>query len=440
MKLWQTKKSQVLDPKIEDFTIGSDRDCDAQLIYYDALASLAHAQTLRQAKFLTHAECQKIQKVLAQVLRKPTVISLQNFEDGPSALEDFLTQKLGDLGAKIHLGRSRNDQTATTLRLFGQQALRQIQCQILAVIEALLTLTQTWQKIPWPGYTHARPAMLTSVGHFFAAFAESLKRDYLILKATREAFDTCPLGAAAGFGSSIYLERKLTAKLLGFAGVENNTLGTQLTRGSFEAQVSAILAQIFLPLSRLAQDLIYFSAPEFGYFALTEKIATGSSIMPQKRNPDALEILRGISGSLLGKATEIFQITKGLPAGYARDLQLTKKPFLESLNLAKQALRALPIILANLKVQPEQCVLSASKTEIFATEKANALVVQKGLNFREAYREIKQNLKNLESEDPQKFLPRLKIQGAAGNLNLGLLKRFLKQEKLVIKNYDVTKN
>lgn len=427
MKIWQTQKSQALDPIIENFTIGADRECDAQLLKFDALASLAHAATLLKAKFLSQSEFRKIQKVLQTVSQKPTLISLQNFEDGHSALEDFLSKKLGDLGAKIHLGRSRNDQAATALRLFGKSKLLKIQAQILAVSLNFLELAEKFADLPCPGYTHTRPAMLTSVGHFFAAFAESLGRDFCLLTAVQQAFDSCPLGAAAGFGTTLPLDRNYTAKLLGFPKPENNTLTTQLSRGSFEANVSSALANLFLPLSRFANDLIYFSAPEFDFFELNAKIATGSSIMPQKSNPDALEILRGSAGSLLGKTTEIFSLTQSRSAGYTRDLQLTKKPFLESLTLAENSLTALPVLLKNLKVNKAKCILSASQPEIFAAEKANQLVAKKQLSFRAAYREVKQNLAELKGQDSQTALKLLKITGSAGNLNLAPTKKFLLQ-------------
>ncbi len=438
MKLWQSKNSTPLDPMIERFTIGSDLYLDEYLIGYDAAASAAHAYMLTQQGYLKKTEFAKVKKVLKEIYSKAVKHGYRlqggRHEDGHSAIESVLTKKLGELGGKIHLGRSRNDQSATAIRLFAKNELFQIRTEILNVIEMLLQRAQKYAQVPMPGYTHMRPAMVSTLGHFFAAFAESLTDDYITVAAASELSDSCPLGGAAGYGTTATIDRALTSRLLGFAKVQNNTLAVQISRGKLETAILSALTNVGLTLSRLANDLIYFSAPEFDFFSLTEAVATGSSIMPQKRNPDALEIIRGNAGMLVGYTTQIATITKGLPAGYQRDLQLTKHPFIEGVKTAKYSLRALQIVLNNLIVAKDKLRTAASRPELFAANIANDLVLKKGLSFREAYRQVKTSYTQATFrstgifDDTPDFNPLHNIAkksglGMPGNLNLGSTKR-----------------
>lgn len=442
MKIWQTKSSTPLDPLIERFTIGTDLQYDKYLLPFDCAASAAHAFMLMKKGHLKKTEFQKIKKVLQEIhaQAQKRKFSLKNVEDGHSAIENLLVKRLGELGGKIHLGRSRNDQSSTAIRIFARSELLQIQTELLAVVNELLTLARRFEKLPMPGYTHARPAMVSTVGHFFAAFAEALTDDYRGVKAVSETYDSCPLGAAAGYGVSVPIDRKLTARLLGFARVQNNTLATQLSRGGMETSVLGTLVNFALTLSRLANDLIYFSAPEFDFFSLTDRIATGSSIMPQKRNPDSLEIIRGAAGALIGRHTQVASIVKGMSAGYQRDLQLTKQPFIEGVKLAKHSLQALMIVLRNLIINSKKLKVAAGNPHLFAADLTNELVLEKGLSFRSAYREIKKEYFHAALQDtvafadlpdlnPAHAIARKSVAGMPGNLNLEPIRKILAKEK-----------
>ncbi|MFA6458615.1 MAG: argininosuccinate lyase [Patescibacteria group bacterium] len=441
MKLWQTKSSQKLNPFIEIFTVGPDLIWDKYLLPFDCLASAAHAFMLQKQGYLKVGEFQKVKKVLHEIYSKAHArqFELKNVEDSHSAIEGLLTQKLGELGGKIHLGRSRNDQSATTIHLFAKDELLKIRKELLALIEILQSLAKKYAETPMPGYTHTRPAMVATLGHYFAAFAETLSVDYVSVQAAFEAIDRCPLGSAAGYGTSVAIDRKLTAKLLGFEELQINTLAAQLGRGQVETTTLGALTNVALTLSRLANDLIYFSTPEFDFFELSDVIATGSSIMPQKKNPDPLEIIRAAAGMLVGAHTQTATIVKGLPAGYQRDLQLLKQPFVQGVKLSKHSLQAFQIVLQNLKVNSKKLEKAASDTHLFAADLANELVLKKGLSFREAYRKVKESythagwrgvieFDDVPHFDPVKQIRSKKSDGMPGNLRLEVGRKWLAAE------------
>lgn len=431
-KLWQSASSKPLDPVIEHYTIGTDQKLDEYLVGYDCVASLAHAYMLSRQGYLTKAEFSKAKQALKEIYDQAIQrkFPIGDAEDGHSAIENYLTKHVGELGGKIHLGRSRNDQSATAIRVFAKDELIKIRSELLGTITVLLKLAQKYKSLPMPGYTHTRAAMVTTLGHYFAAFAETLLLDYRGLVSVSETFDSCPLGGAAGYGTTVPVDRKLTAKLLGFSSVQNNTLSAQLSRGQFELAVLEAALNINLTLSRLSNDLIYFASPEYDFFSLTDNIATGSSIMPQKRNPDPLEILRAAAGSLLGQVVEVASIIKGIPAGYQRDLQLTKKPFVEGVKFIKHSLQTIQVVLNNLIVNKDKLELAAENPHLYAADIANELVLQKGLSFREAYRKVKEEYTHatyrntVAFADLPDFVPahtnqRKKSLGMPGNLNLG---------------------
>ena len=433
-KIWQSKKSVPLDATIEKFTVGPDLDMDARLVKYDVIASTAHAAMLSKMGHLKKLEFSKLKKELKTILDKVEAdkFSLKGQEDMHSAIEAELIKKLGKLGGKIHLGRSRNDQSAVAIRLFAKKEVLEIQAELLAVIETLLKLAKKWSKIPMPGYTHVRPAMPSSVGLYFGAFAEALNDDYQSIKSVLETFDSCPLGASAGYGSTVPVDRKLTAKLLGFARVQNNSLSTQIARGQMETAILGALTNFSVTTSRLSNDLIYFSSSAYDFFVLGDNVSTGSSIMPQKRNPDPLEILRGTPGLLLGFHTQVATISKGLPSGYQRDLQLTKKPLVEGIKLAKHALQALNVVLKNISINKKQLIEAASDPQLYAAEMANDLVMKDGLSFREAYKKVKDvylSGEKLAPRNPQTTIQKSKSLGMSGNLNLKPTQDLLSREK-----------
>ena len=441
MKLWQTKGSQKIHPFIEKFTIGPDLIWDKYLLPFDCLASTAHAFMLQKKGYLKVGEFKKVKKVLREIYvqAKERKFELKNVEDSHSAIEGLLTQKLGELGGKIHLGRSRNDQSATTIHLFAKDELLKIRSEILQTIKILHSLAKKYKELPMPGYTHTRPAMISTLGHYFAAFAETLSIDYISVNAACEAVDRCPLGSAAGYGTAVSIDRKLTARLLGFGQLQINTLSAQLGRGQVETTTLGSLTNVALTLSRIANDIIYFSTPEFDFFELSDAIATGSSIMPQKKNPDPLEIIRAAAGMLVGNHTQTATITKGIPAGYQRDLQLLKQPFVQGVKLTKHAVQAIQIVLKNLKVNEKKLEKSASDTHLFAADLANELVLKKGLSFREAYRKVKESythagwrgvigFDDVPSFDPGKQVKAKKSDGMPGNLRLDVGEKWIARE------------
>ncbi len=442
MKLWQTKSSGKLHPFIEKFTVGSDLILDKYLLPFDCLASNAHAFMLHKKGYLKNGEFKKVKKILREIYSKAIArqFKLENVEDNHSAIEGLLTKRLGELGGKIHLGRSRNDQSATTVHLFAKNELLQVREELLAVVGILQTLAKKWEKLPMPGYTHTRPAMVSTLGHYFAAFAETLSIDYLSVEAAYEVADRCPLGSAAGYGTSVPIDRKLTSKLLGFGEMQINTLSAQLGRGQVETTTLGSLVNVSLTLSRISNDIIYFAAPEFDFFNLSDKVATGSSIMPQKKNPDALEIIRAAAGMLIGSHTQAASILKGLPAGYQRDLQMLKQPFVQGVKLTKHCLQAFQIVLENLKINAKAIEHAASDTHLYAADLANKLVLKQGLSFRDAYRKVKEGYLKagwrgvIDSDDTPNFDPKKQVaakksHGMPGNLQLEIGLKWLAEEQ-----------
>ncbi len=433
MKLWQSKSSQKLHPFIEKFTVGSDLILDKYLLPYDCLASTAHTYMLTKKGYLKKGEFEKVKKILNEIYIKAVAqkFVLKGVEDGHSAIEFLLTKRLGELGGKIHLGRSRNDQSATTIHLFAKKELLQIRGAILDVVKTLQKLAKKYNKLPMPGYTHTRPAMVSTLGHYFAAFAETLSIDYASVKAAYEVSDRCPLGSAAGYGTAVPIDRNLTAKLLGFEELQINTLSAQLGRGQVEVTILAALVNVMLTLSRIANDMIYFSTPEFDFFSFSDAVATGSSIMPQKKNPDPLEIIRSSAGVLIGAHTQAATIVKGIPAGYQRDLQLLKQPFVQGVKLTKHNLQAFKIILENIDINEKNIENATGDTHLYAADLANELVLKKGMSFRDAYRKIKEGythagwrgvigFDDIPDFDPQKRIKGKNAPGMPGNLQLGV--------------------
>jgi argininosuccinate lyase len=341
-------------------------------------------------------------------------------QDVHLAVERTLTSKLGDLGKKIHTARSRNDQVAVDLRLYGKEQLLGVLDETAALALALLKFAGKHAAVPMVGRTHMQPAMPGSVALWASAHAESLLDDVIVLKAAYEFNDKCPLGSAAGYGVSMNIDRKLTAKLLGFSGPIHNVLYAGNARGKCEAVILSALSQVMLSLSRLAEDLILYSMPEFGYFSLPSEYCTGSSIMPQKKNPDVAELVRAKASVVLGYASTVAGIVKSLPGGYNRDLQETKGLFIEGVQTTRACLRMMALLANGLGVNKE-ALLAGFAPDVFAADKALELVV-KGMPFRTAYDHVKAHLDELCAIDPKLAVADKKHLGAPGGLDLGLLK------------------
>lgn len=424
----KTRKTLVgsIDSEVLAFTAGKDVELDKALVEADCIGSAAHVTMLSQLKLPRRLFSRKDRDaVVAELVRIMVTARKGRFTITPEdqdvhlAVERTLTSRLGDLGKKIHTGRSRNDQVAVDLRLYGKEQLLGAMDEAAALALALLKFARTHQGVPMVGRTHLQPAMPSSVGLWASAHAESLLDDLALLQAAYDFNDRCPLGSAAGYGVSLAIDRKLTARLLGFREPIHNVLYASNARGKCEAVILGALSQTMLTLSRLAQDLILFAMPEFGYFRLPDAYCTGSSIMPQKKNPDVAELVRARASVVVACSTAVTEIVKGLPSGYNRDLQETKGPFMEGVQTARACLRIMAHLVGGLDVN-RKALLAGFTPDVFATDRALERVAQ-GMPFRTAYDEVKAHLGELTFVSPVAALRNKKHLGAAGGLDLRLL-------------------
>lgn len=396
-KLWQkstTDTQSDISKKVEAFTVGNDFELDQVLVSYDVLASKVHARALNKAGILSDNELVKLTGALSQVLKNWEMgefkISVQD-EDMHTAIENFLIDKLGDLGKKIHTGRSRNDQVLTAVRLYEKGSLKSILNEVKVFASLLIEFGENYKKMPMPGYTHTRKAMLSSVGLWAGGFAEMLVMQKEASKGIKALIDRCPLGTAAGFGTTFDLDRKFEAKELGFSGPLVCATTAQLSRGWVELQLVQYLMGITAILNRFASDVIQFSSEAYPFFDLDDAICTGSSIMPQKKNPDVAELLRAGHAEVIGAAATLQAITANLGSGYHRDLQLTKEPVIRSVEKTLSLLQAAQLLISAITPSADN-LKEAITNELFAAEAANKLVKEKGVAFREAYRAVAEDL------------------------------------------------
>ena len=421
-KLWQTK-STSLHPLAEQYTVGNDYILDMRLLPFDIEASKAHAQALLKAKIITKAELVKLTKGLNDILalhKKGKFVIKQSDEDCHTAIENYLVEKYGSLGKKIHTGRSRNDQVLVATRLYTRKKLKQISEELITLQKVFLAMAKKYEFVPMPGYTHTRRAMPSSVGHWAAAYLEELINDHMILESAYKLNDQNPLGAAAGFGVNLPLDRELTTKLLGFDRLQVNSLYAVNSRGPTESYILSVLTKITMTIGRLASEMIWFTTPEFNFFDLPYQFTTGSSIMPQKRNPDVFEIVRGNVGVIIALQTQVKEVCKGVISGYNRDTQLTKEPLIKGMGIARRSLEIMSLVMA--EVTPKKDVLMKSLSpELFATSEANKLV-KKGMPFRDAYQKVKENLGDLKVPDLIAALKEVTSIGGPGNLQLSKYK------------------
>ncbi|MFP4509362.1 MAG: argininosuccinate lyase [Spirochaetaceae bacterium] len=395
-KLWD--KGYDLDSLIEAFTVANDYELDRSLVVADCLGSMAHARGLARAGIISDDDADMLVDELLTIARAGASASFEirpEDEDVHTAIEAALTVRLGDLGKRIHTGRSRNDQIITALRLYGRAAIWQVLDATAETCDALFTLAETHAQTPMPGRTHMQVAMPTTFGLWAASVAESLTDDLELLSAARRLCDRGALGSAASYGVPLPLDRAYTSDLLGFERLQNNVLAVNNARGRLELAVLSALESIMLTLSKLATDLILFSLPEFGYVSLPEGLCSGSSIMPQKRNPDGLELLRSRSGVVGGYASTVRNIVRSLPSGYNRDFQDTKEPFLRGLSMTVLAVRVAGRTIESLEVHPD-ALRKALVPGVFATDVALDRV-QGGESFRDAYRYVGTHLEELEA-------------------------------------------
>lgn len=387
-KLWQ-KNDQKLDQFIEAFETKDDLLLDQKLINYDVQGSIAHAKMLGKINILSKEELTKLEKGLNEILNLAKKGEFQlkfGDEDMHTKIENYLTEKYGKVGKKIHTGRSRNDQVLTVLRLFSKEKLEEIQEQLLVLIQAFLQFSKNYGSISMPGYTHMQKAMPSSLGLWAGSFKDSLFDDLSLINTIYKINSQSPLGSAAGYGVPLKLDKKFTAKLLGFKKIQNNPLYCQNSKGKIEAATIASCIGILQTVNKFASDIMIFTTSEFSFFNVSSDLTTGSSIMPQKKNVDIAELLRSKLHLALGNYVQVVSISSNLISGYNRDSQDIKKPLIESLETTLNCIKATKILLENLA--PNKEALKQSMTEeIYAAKKAFELV-KKGVSFRKAYQKI----------------------------------------------------
>jgi argininosuccinate lyase len=386
-RLWD--KGAPLDQRVLQYTAGEDFALDARLVRHDVRASLAHAEMLHAQGLLTAVDLQAISAGLIALgeahARGEWQVELAD-EDGQTALEKRLTASIGAAGGRIHLGRSRNDQVLAALRLYLCEASESLALGAEAVAAALDRLSQRQGALALPGYTHMQQAMPSSVALWCGGFAAELRDDAAGLRAVRRRAGRNPLGSAAGYGTpGLPLDRDATTRSLGFDSTHEPVTAVQLSRGKAESQLLFEISLCMQDLGRMAADLLLFYTQEFAFVALPDAFTTGSSIMPQKRNPDVFELLRGRSASALACLTEALALCAKLPSGYQRDLQLLKAPLFRGIDLAQQSLDILVPALDALQFRPENMTMDPA---VHAASEAYALVVKEGIPFREAYRRV----------------------------------------------------
>ncbi len=418
-KLWS--KGYELSPEIEAFITGKNHMLDAALVKADCVASVAHAKTLLKCGALTNEECHALCAALAELCKAAddgTFSIAAEMEDCHTAIELALTQKLGSVGKKIHMGRSRNDQVQAALRLYMKEYLLEIATKATECLGLLMERAKETQTLPMVGRTHLQSAMPSTVGLYLASYAEQLIDDLEHLNLALRQLDRSPLGSAAGYGVPLDLDRAYTAELLGFAQVQNNVIAVQNSRARLECAALDSLGYLATTISRFAEDFILFTLPELGYFSLPAQLCSGSSIMPQKKNPDVLELLRAYAANFAGYSTTLRCLSKGLPSGYQADLQLSKEPAFEGMRTMRSMLQALQAVLRNFDVHKEN-LLRAFSPEVYATDEAYRLVREEGLPFREAYVQAAQSYHQAAVRfTPQEVLPLRSSQGAPGAPNL----------------------
>jgi len=384
MKLW--KKDVELDKQVEKFTVGNDYLLDMKLLKHDLKASIAHANMLCSMGILSEDEKDKIVLALNEIEKFGLVIE-QCDEDCHTAIEKELTKKLGDLGKKIHTGRSRNDQVLVALRLYEKEELVKIKEIIEEIKKSLVSKKKEFKGIIIPGYTHMQKAMPLGVGIWFDVFTESFSDDLLLLDSTLKIIDKSPLGTAAGFGTpGLDIDQEMTSTELGFEKPITNPLYAQMTRGKYESSIMNLLVQLMYTANKFASDMMIFTMSEFNYFTLPKELTTGSSIMPQKKNMDLIELLRAKYSIILGEEVKVKNLISNIISGYNRDVQLLKEPIMNSFETVQESLQIMKLIIDNLICNKEVCK-KALTPELYATEEAYKLV-KEGMPFRDAYKKI----------------------------------------------------
>ncbi len=416
MKLWN-KENTNTSKLVEAFTVGRDKEFDILLAEYDVLGSLAHTQMLESVGLLTKEELSPIQKELNNILSeiRNSKFTIQNgSEDIHSQIELMLTQRIGEAGKKIHSGRSRNDQIAVDIKLYLRAEILKIKDEVKNLFDLLISQSEKYKTKLLPGYTHLQIAMPSSFGLWFAAYAESLIDDLELLSAAYHITNKNPLGSGAGYGSSFPLNRKLTTELLHFETLNYNSVYAQMTRGKTEKSVSFALSSIASTLSKLSMDACLYINQNFAFISFPNELTTGSSIMPHKKNPDVFELIRAKCNRIQSIPNELTLLINNLPSGYHRDLQLTKEILFPAIEELKSCLQICMLMLSNIEIKDN--ILSDEKYKyIFSVEAVNELV-NKGISFREAYKQIGDQIEKGEFHFDHKKQLHHTHEGSIGNL------------------------
>jgi argininosuccinate lyase len=387
MKLWQ--KNSNVNKQIETFTIGKDQYFDMYLAEFDVLGSLAHTQMLASIGLIPQDELPKLQTELKNIyaeIKAGTFVIEEGVEDVHSQVEMILTRRLGDIGKKIHSGRSRNDQVLVDLKLYTRDAIQHTVESVKQLFDLFTSLSEKHKNDLLPGYTHLQIAMPSSFGLWFGAYAESLADDLMILQAAYRLSNKNPLGSGAGYGSSFPLNRTLTTQLLGFENLHQNVVYAQMGRGKTEQLVSAALASIAATLSRMAMDVCLYISQNFAFISFPKELTTGSSIMPHKKNPDVFELIRGRCNKIKALPNEIAMMTTNLPSGYHREMQLLKESFMPAFEELNSCLNIAHYMFQHISIR-KNIVEEDMYKYIFSVERVNELVLQ-GVPFRDAYLQV----------------------------------------------------
>ena len=413
MKLWE--KNFEINKEIERFTVGRDREMDMYLAKYDVLGSMAHITMLESIGLLEKDELTQLLAELKNIYKaceRGEFVIEDDVEDVHSQVEMLLTRKLGDMGKKIHSGRSRNDQVLVDLKLFTRHQLKDIAYEVKSLFDELIAKSEQYKNVLMPGYTHLQVAMPSSFGLWFGAYAESLADDLLFLQAAYRMTNRNPLGSAAGYGSSFPLNRTMTTKLLGFDSMDYNVVYAQMGRGKMERNVGFAIATIAGTLAKMAFDARMFNRQNFSFVKLPKECTTGSSIMPHKKNPDVFELIRAKSNKLQALPQQVTLIMNNLPVGYFRDLQIIKEVFLPAFDELKDCLEMAAYIINKIEVN-EHILDNPMYDPMFSVEEVNRLAAN-GMPFRDAYKKVGLDI------EAGNFVPDKNIhhthEGSIGNL------------------------